>query len=326
MIVQSAAIRQVVDLIESAAPSDASVLLAGESGTGKEEAAREIHRLSSRTGRFLPINCAAISESLIESQLFGHERGAFTGADHKLEGFFERADGGTLFLDEITEIRMGLQAKLLRVLEEGQATRLGATTPIAFDVRVVAASNRSLRAAISEGTMRADLYYRLGTFEIELPPLRKRMADIVPLANHFVAEHNRRKGANIDGIDEQCLAALKAYDWPGNVRELRNAIERAAIIRKKGLLSVRDLPAQVLRMPVEEEPFTFRVGMTLDEVGREVIKRTFLANDRNLARTAAMLEIARGTVYKALASCGLGPTNGKADTSGQRARSSRTSL
>jgi transcriptional regulator with PAS, ATPase and Fis domain len=320
MIGQSAAIRRVFDLIESAAPSDASVFLAGESGTGKEEAAREIHRLSGRGGGFLPINCAAISESLIESQLFGHERGAFTGADHKLEGFFERADGGTLFLDEITEIRLGLQAKLLRVLEEGQATRLGATTPIGFDVRVVAASNRSLQEAISEGAIRADLYYRLSTFEILMPPLRKRTADIGPLADHFIAEYNARKGTTVEGVDAQCLAALRAHQWPGNVRELRNAIVRAVIIRKKGLLSVRDLPDQVLGLPVEEEPFTFSVGMTLDQVEREVIKRTFLANDRNLSRTAAMLEIARGTAYRALASCGLGPTNGKPHTNGARPR------
>ena len=190
--------------------------------------------------------------------------------------------------------------------------------PIPFDVRVVAASNRSLRAAISEGAMRADLYYRLNMFEIVLPPLRKRTADIQLLAEHFITEYNRRKGTEIEGIDAPCLAALKAHDWPGNVRELKNAIIRAAIIRKKGILSVRDLPSEVLRLSIEEEPFTFRVGMTLDHVEQEVIKRTFLANDRNLARTAAMLEIARGTVYRALASCGLGPANGKLQTHGAR--------
>jgi transcriptional regulator with PAS, ATPase and Fis domain len=318
MIGQSAAIRGVRDLIDSVAQSDASVILAGESGTGKEEAALEIHRLSGRTGRFLPINCAAISESLMESHLFGHERGAFTGADHRLEGIFEQANRGTVFLDEIGEMKLALQAKLLRVLEEGQATRLGGTVPIAFDVRVVAATNRSLQAAISEGAMRTDLYYRLNMFEIVLPPLRKRAAHIQLLANHFIAEYSRRKGTEVEGIDAQCVAALKAYDWPGNVRELRNAIIRGAIIRKRGILSVNDLPPQVLRLSIEEEPFTFRVGMTLHHVEQEVIKRTFLANDRNLARTAAMLEIARGTVYKALASYRLGPANGKPQTNGAR--------
>jgi two-component system, NtrC family, response regulator HydG len=321
MIGRSPAIRAILDLIRAAAPSDASVLLSGESGTGKEEAAREIHRLSGRGGEFVGVNCAAFPEGLIESHLFGHERGAFTGADRKHIGFFEQANQGTLFLDEITETTPSLQAKLLRVLEERQLIRVAGTAPISLDVRVIAASNRPLRTAILHGALRSDLYYRLNTFEIELPPLRKRCGDIEVLAEFFVAEHNRRCGTKLEGLDAEFLGALKAYEWPGNVRELRNAIERAAIIQRRGRLSAENLPPQVLRMTSEEEPFTFRVGMTLGEVQREVTRRTFLANNRNLARTAAMLEVARGTVYRALAGSDLESVNGKGQVADSRSES-----
>jgi transcriptional regulator with PAS, ATPase and Fis domain len=301
MIGRSAAIRRIYDLIESVAPSDAPVILTGESGTGKEEAACAIHDLSRRSGPFLGVNCAAFTQTLIESEMFGHERGSFTGAQQKHEGFFEQANHGTLFLDEITELNLGLQAKMLRVLEERQLIRVGGIAPVRLDVRVIAATNRNLEAAISEGKMREDLYYRLNVFEIELPPLRKRIDDIQPLADHFVAEYNKRAGTDVEGMDAQCVAALKAYLWPGNVRELRNAIERAIIVKKRGFLSVGDLPSRILLVSGADdmEPFPFRVGMPLRKVEYEVIVRT-VKSVGSLTRASKVLGISRTTLYKAL--------------------------
>ena len=218
------------------------MIITGESGTGKELAARAIHDKSPRHSRpYVAINCAAVPETLIESELFGHERGAFTGADRRREGCFERANGGTLLLDEITEMRPEMQAKLLRVLEDKKISRLGGSGEVAVDVRILAASNRPLERAIREGRLREDLYYRLCVFPIELPPLRDRLDDVPLLAEEFIRAFNREHGKAVQGIASDCLDALNAHHWPGNVRELRNTIERAVIVSRAPMLSVGDL-------------------------------------------------------------------------------------
>jgi len=296
-----------MEQIESVAPFHASVVLAGESGTGKEEAAREIHRRSGREGRFLGINCAAFPEGIIESQLFGHERGAFTGAQEKHRGFFEQADHGTLFLDEITETSKGLQAKLLRALEERQVIPLGGSMPIGFDTRVIAASNRDLEGAVAERALRKDLFYRLNVVQIDLPPLRKRKEDIELLAEKFIAEFNIPPQIEILGLNEECRAALRAHSWPGNVRELRNAVQRAMIERRRGYLKAENLPATVRRFKRESEPMTFNVGMSLAELQREATIRTFRATCGNHRRAAKILGISPNTLYKALAKYGVEP-------------------
>lgn len=212
MVGQSLAIRRAIRLIEEAAPTSAPVIITGESGTGKELAARAIHDKSPRHSRpYIAINCAAVPENLIESELFGHERGAFTSADRRREGCFELASGGTLFLDEITEMRLDMQAKLLRIVEERKVRRLGGTVEVPVDVRIVAASNRSLAQAIGEGCLREDLFYRLNVFHVELPPLRHRLDDLPPLAEHFIEEFNREHRKSVQGLRQDFLDALRAH-------------------------------------------------------------------------------------------------------------------
>jgi len=250
LVGRSLAIRRAIRLIEEAAPTSAPVIITGESGTGKELAARAIHDKSPRHRRpYVAINCAAVPETLIESELFGHERGAFTGADRRREGCFERANGGTLLLDEITEMRPEMQAKLLRVLEDKKISRLGGSGEVAVDVRILAASNRPLERAIREGRLRADLYYRLCVFPIELPPLRDRLDDVPLLAEEFIRAFNLEHRKAVQGIASDCLDALNAHHWPGNVRELRNTIERAVIVSKAPMLSVGDLSTTLASQP-----------------------------------------------------------------------------
>lgn len=240
---RSLAARKVISLIEQVAATTAPVLIRGESGTGKELAAKSIHACSARRGRpFVAINCAAMPETLIESELFGHERGAFTGAHQRREGCFERANGGTLLLDEITEMRLEMQATLLRVLEEKEVRRLGGIKEIPVDVRILAASNRQPRRAIREGRLREDLYFRLSVLSIELPPLRERIEDLPLLVEAFLRQFNREHRKAVQGINEDCLGSLKSYLWPGNIRELRNVIERAVILCRSSMLSSADLP------------------------------------------------------------------------------------
>src|SRR5580704_18157808 len=230
---QSLAMRRVMAAIDQVSPSSASIVIVGESGTGKELAARTIHELSPRSsGPYIAINCAALPETLMESELFGHERGAFTGADRRREGCFELATGGTLLLDEIAEMRPELQAKLLRVLEEGKLRRLGGSAEVAVDVRVLAATNRNLEAALREGKFREDLYYRLNVFTIELPPLCDHAEDIPALVEHFMREIEAPGGKIVNGIEAEALEVLKAFAWPGNVRQVRNVIERAMIVTR----------------------------------------------------------------------------------------------
>src|SRR6266850_1850036 len=248
----SKSMREVYDLIQSLSSSDASAIVTGESGTGKELAARTIHRLSKRAdGPFIPVNSAAIPETLIESEVFGHEKGAFTGAVGTRPGCFELANAGTLFLDEIGEMPMPLQPKLLRVLEDGKVRRLGGKQEFEFDVRVIAATNQDPRAAIRDGRLREDLYYRLTVFTVHLPPLRDRKEDIPLLAQHFIGEFNRKHGTNVTALRDDALEMLMTYSWPGNVREFRNVMERALILSRGEWIETFHLPPY-LRNPGSE--------------------------------------------------------------------------
>jgi DNA-binding NtrC family response regulator len=301
MIGQSLAMRRVMSLIEQVAPSSASVIIIGESGTGKELVARTIHQLSPRHGGpYVAINCAAMPETLMESELFGHERGAFTGADRRREGCFELANGGTLLLDEIGEMKPELQAKLLRVLEESKLRRLGGSTEVTIDVRVLAATNRNLDVSIKEGRFREDLYYRLNVFAIELPALSERAEDIPGLVDHFLGELKQPEGKNITGVDAECLEVLKSYRWPGNVRQLRNVIERALIVSRGPLITIADLPPDMKRTTGSSASLELRLGMSLDDVERELIMRTIDFTGGNKSRAAEVLGISLKTLYNRL--------------------------
>jgi transcriptional regulator with PAS, ATPase and Fis domain len=293
--------RRVMALVEQVAPSSASVVITGESGTGKEIVARTIHELSPRrNGPYVAINCAALPETLMESELFGHERGAFTGADRRREGCFELANGGTLLLDEIGEMKPELQAKLLRVLEEQKLRRLGGTVEVPVDVRVLAASNRNLEAALREGRFREDLYYRLNVFGIELPPLSERADDIPALVEHFLHQITPPEGKTIGGVDGECLEMLKSYRWPGNVRQLRNVIERGLIVTRGPMISTADLPPDLKRAGGSASTFELHLGMSLDEVERELIVRTIEFAGGNKSRAAEVLGVSLKTLYNRL--------------------------
>jgi len=301
MVGQSLATRRVMSLIEQVAPSSASVVLTGESGTGKELAARTIHELSPRrAAAYIAVNCAAIPETLMESELFGHERGAFTGADRRREGCFELANGGTLMLDEITDMKVELQAKLLRVIEERKLRRVGGTSEVALDVRVLSASNRPLAQAMREGRLREDLFYRLNVFSIELPPLRERLEDVEPLTEHFIRELGGYHRNRITGVDHDCLQALKACLWPGNVRQLRNVIERALIVSSGPLITVADLPPELRPVGPRDLGFQVRVGSSLDDIERTLIYRTIEFAGGNKTRAAEILGVSIKTLYNRL--------------------------
>jgi two-component system, NtrC family, response regulator HydG len=303
LVGRSLAARQVMNLIEQIAATTAPVLITGETGNGKELAAKSIHARSARRARpFVAINCAAVPEALIESELFGHERGSFTGAHQRQAGCFERADGGTLLLDEITEMRPEMQAKLLRVLEEKEIRRLGGSREIPIDVRVLAASNRQPRRAIREGRLREDLYFRLNVLLIELPPLRERIEDVPLLAAEFLRQFNREHRKAVQGIDEDCFSSLKAYSWPGNIRELRNAIERAVILCRSSMLSSGDLPTDLAAQAAmgSDPDFTIRLGASLKEVEAELIFRTLASVAGNKTRAARILGVARRSIYNLL--------------------------
>ncbi len=266
---RSAAFRGVLDAVRRVARTEATVLILGETGTGKELVARSLHALSARRDRpLVKVNCAALPAPLIESELFGHERGAFTGADTRRAGRFELADGGTIFLDEVAELPLDLQPKLLRVLQERAFERVGSATTITVDVRVIAATNRDLRAAMGKGTFREDLFYRLNVFPITCPPLRERLEDIPPLVEHFLGKHAAGIGRRIEGIAEGVLEALAAYDWPGTVRELENALQRGIIMSRGDLLEPGDwLP----RKAPTQSTGPSSSAMTLEEKDREHI-------------------------------------------------------
>jgi len=297
VIGRSPEMQQIAAMIERVAASSISVLISGESGTGKELVAQTIHRLSPRSDQpYLAINCAAIPETLMESELFGHERGAFTGADRRRLGCFEQANGGTLLLDEISEMKIDLQAKLLRVIEEQRLRRLGSPVEVGLDVRVLAASNRNLQRAVREGRLRLDLYYRLKVVTVELPPLRSRAADIPSLVDQFIQEF-RHTNPRICGIDEDCLKALQAHQWPGNIRELRHLIQGALVISQGPLLSVKDLPTELRPLGGDDLAFAVRAGTPIRDVERRLIYRTIRLTGGNKTRAAELLGISLRSLY-----------------------------
>jgi DNA-binding NtrC family response regulator len=317
LIGQSLAMRRVMASIDQVAPSSASIVIVGESGTGKELVARTIHELSPRTsGPYIAINCAALPETLMESELFGHERGAFTGADRRREGCFELATGGTLLLDEIGEMKPELQAKLLRVLEERKVRRLGGSSEIPVDVRVLAATNRNLEAQLREGRFREDLYYRLNVFTIQLPTLRERPEDVPTLIEHFLQQLAPSAGKPVVGMEADCLELLKSQRWPGNVRQLRNVIERALIVTHGPMISTADLPEEIrIVIPQSVKPgssegpkpdnglhstLDVHVGMSLSAVKRELLLQTLKFTRGNKADAAEILGVSLKTLYNHL--------------------------
>jgi formate hydrogenlyase transcriptional activator len=291
----SHALESVLEQVEQVAPTGSSVLIQGETGTGKELIARAIHNLSSRCGRpFIKLNCAAIPFDLLESELFGHERGAFTGAIAQKIGRFEMADKGTLFLDEVGDIPAGLQPKLLRVLQEQEFERLGSTRTQQVDIRLVAATNRNLAHMVKRGEYRSDLYYRLNVFPIPLPPLRERREDIPALVEHFVEIYARRMDRQIDQIPAETMSALTSYPWPGNIRELQNFIERSVIVSSRGILTP---PLASLNSAAETESIE---AVTLEDVEREHIRKILERTRWVVAGpngAAARLGIKRSTLY-----------------------------
>jgi DNA-binding NtrC family response regulator len=304
LIGSSPEMQHVYHLIELAAATSAPVLVLGESGTGKELVARTIHQLSPRRpGPFVAVNCAAIPETLLESELFGYEKGAFTGAMGRRAGYFELADKGTIFLDEISEMSPNLQAKYLRTLQDGVVRRLGGQTQIQVDLRVIAATNTDPVRAIKEGKFREDLYYRLNVFSISVPPLRHRKQDIPLLAEAFVAEFNEKYNKRVASIDDAALRHLLQHSWPGNVRELRNWIERAVISCNAELIAFDNFPAAAPQ-PRESAPsdaLTLPVGgVTVDEAERLLIQRTLAAVDNNRTRAAEILGMSAKTLYNKL--------------------------
>ena len=284
----SPALQTVLSAISKVAPTDSTVLITGETGTGKELVARAIHRRSGRTPRaFVSVNCAAIPRDLIASELFGHEKGAFTGATQKRLGRFELADGGTIFLDEVGELSPDIQVALLRVLQEREFERVGGVQPIHVDVRVIAATNRDLKAAVADGTFRQDLFYRLNVFPIEVPPLRERKDDLLMLVEYFVQRYAKRAGKNIRSIDKKALDLMNAYDWPGNIRELQNIIERSVILSSGGVFSVDES-----WLSKETFPPAFRIEASVHSKSgaeprseREIIEAVLVRNQRAGCRT-----------------------------------------
>jgi DNA-binding NtrC family response regulator len=307
LVGQSKGMQEVYRWIELAATSTAPVLVYGESGTGKELVARTIHELSNRRNKpFVAINCAAIPETLIESELFGHERGAFTGATERRLGCFELADGGTLFLDEIAEMDNSTQAKLLRVLQEGSFRRVGGgKAEIQVDVRVIAATNRVPSDALAQGQLREDLFYRLNVFAIRLPCLRERKEDIPLLARTFIEEFNRQDNRQIRGIATEAERALERYHWPGNVRELRNVIQRAVVLGSTGLIEAEHLPENVLRSAAPAAPATPASIVPIRELEREAILRALEETGQDKRRAAQLLGISLKTLYNKLAKYGI---------------------
>jgi|SRR5580658_2622988 DNA-binding NtrC family response regulator len=307
LVGNSRKMREIFGLIEQIAPSNVPVLITGESGTGKELVARTLHDLSPRKARpFVAVNCAAIPETLIESEIFGHEKGSFTGAIERRAGCFELAQGGTLLLDEVGEMPHGTQAKLLRVLEERKLRRLGARTEQDVDVRVLAATNRDPRNAVAQGHLRADLFYRLNVFNIHMPPLRDHLDDLPAMIEAMVMEMNQKHGRKVSGVSVSMLDNLKAHSWPGNARELRNTIERAVILCPDNTpLEADHLPSGFGREPAQGantdgNSITVRVGATVDEAERMLILRTLEATGQNKTRAAEILGVSLKTLHNKL--------------------------
>ena len=329
LVGRSSRMKEIFSLIERVAPSNVSVLVTGESGTGKELVARALHELSSRrTKPFIAVNCAAIPETLIESEIFGHEKGAFTGALERRAGCFELAEGGTLLLDEIGEMPAATQAKLLRVLEDRKLRRLGSKTEMPVDVRVVAATNKDPEEAVAAGELRGDLYYRLNVFNIQMPPLREHVEDIALIAQKMISDMNERHNCTVTGIKDALSKRLTTYSWPGNVRELRNTIERATILAGSGMLGLEHLPpnfgepgfapgmgktsrsvevasdsarpSEIERYLEDQNTVRVEVGTTVDEAERQLILKTLVATHNNKTKAAEILGISSKTLQNKL--------------------------
>jgi DNA-binding NtrC family response regulator len=309
LVGQSPAMQEVFSLIRQVAGHNACVFITGETGTGKELVARAIHRLGPRRDQpFVAVNCAALPESLIESELFGHEKGAFTGALSSRAGCFELAHGGTLLMDEVSEMPIGTQAKLLRVLEDSRVRRLGGRSEIEVDVHMIAATNRNPEEAVEKGKLRLDLYYRLNVFQIALPPLRERLEDLPLLAEALLSQLNQKYHCRVTGLEREVLEFLHRHDWPGNVRELRNVLSRAVILAGDGVIGRRHLPvslgvpekAERPAPPPDQEGVFLPVGTTVDQAERALIERTLAYTGNNKTRAAAILQIGLKTLHTKL--------------------------
>jgi len=288
-----------LELVRQVAPSTATVLIQGESGTGKELIADAIHHGSPRRDQaFIKVNCAALPEQLLESELFGHERGAFTGALARKEGRFELADGGTLFLDEIGDVSPAMQGKLLRVLQSGEFERVGGTRTLKVDVRIVAATNRDLATLVRERRFREDLYYRLNVITIQLPSLRDRREDIPLLAHHFLRRYSAKNAKSLGGFTEEAMDLLQTYAWPGNVRELENVIERAVVLARSDLITPVDLPETLVRSDQAARHLVISIGTPLDEVENRLIDETLRYTKGDKTVAAKLLGIATRTIYR----------------------------
>ena len=307
---RSPRMRQVLETVAMVAPTEASVLILGESGTGKELIANALHQGSNRSDRrFIKINCAALPETLLESELFGHERGAFTGAVGRKPGRFELADGGTIFLDEIGEMTFSTQAKLLRVLQEREFEPLGSTRSVKVDIRVISASNRDLKDEVKKGNFREDLFYRLNVVPINLPPLRERKEDIPLLIDHFLQIYNEKNNRRLKGFHPRALDAMMRYSWPGNIRELENVVERAVILTMDEYVSFSELPESISGESASSIATTSKAGiapgMTIRELEKELILVTLEHNDGNRTRSAGFLGITRRTLQNKLKEYGI---------------------
>ncbi|HXU19682.1 MAG TPA: sigma-54 dependent transcriptional regulator [Verrucomicrobiae bacterium] len=305
MVGASNVMQELMRQVEMAAPSTASVLITGETGSGKEIVARSIHMLSPRATRpFVAINCSAIPESLMESEIFGHEKGSFTGAAERRIGCFELAHGGTLLLDEIGEMPAPTQAKLLRVLEDHKVRRLGSKVETPVDVRVLAATNKNPEQAVASGHLRQDLYFRLNVFHIHLPPLREHKEDLQVLVDHLLAEISAKHGKRVSGVGTDAMDLFRSYPWPGNVRELRNVLERAVIASDRGTIARQHLPPDFGHAPAIGAPglggLRFPVGTTVDAAERELILQTLTATSQNKTRAAELLGISLKTLHNKL--------------------------
>jgi len=301
IIGQSPNMETVFDIIRQVAPSKATVLIQGESGTGKELVAHALHRLSPRAENpFVAVHCAALSDTLLESELFGHEKGSFTGASEMRKGRFELADGGTLFLDEIGEIEPATQIKLLRVLEERSFERVGGMNRVEVDTRLLAATNRNLKRMVEEGTFREDLYFRLNVVQLTLPPLRDRRQDLPLLLNHFLLQFCQENAKELEGFTPDALETLTRYSWPGNIRELRNVVERMVVLARGSKLTLRDVPVEVKEDGPDKPTGALKNATSMQQAEKQMIKQALLDQKGNRTRAAEQLGISRRTLHRKL--------------------------
>ena len=301
IIGQSPNMEAVFDTIRQVAPSKATVMIQGESGTGKELVAHALHRLSPRAENpFVAVHCAALSDTLLESELFGHEKGSFTGANEMRKGRFEMADGGTLFLDEIGEIEPATQIKLLRVLEERSFERVGGTNRIEVDTRLLAATNRDLRQMVEDGTFREDLFFRLNVVQLKLPPLRDRRQDVSLLLNHYLRQFSEENAREIEGFTADAVEALTRYTWPGNIRELRNVVERMVVLSRGDKLTLRDVPTEVREDTTSKPTGTLKNATSMQQAEKQMIKQALVDQKGNRTRAAEQLGISRRTLHRKL--------------------------